>query len=165
MTALEQLNAYMRKLELRLRLFAASRGSALITSLALILTVVLVWIGNKYQFAPHVVLPLRLLLFFSLALAVSFLLAIPLLKLNRRRVTRLAESRVPDFHERLLTVAEQKDANNPFTELVAEDALDIARAHQPEQLTPTRYLLGLLGSAVTAGLILIWLVADGPGYW
>src|SRR4051794_13463690 len=98
MTALEQMNAYMRRLELRLRLFAASRGTALVASLALILTALLVWIGNKYQFAPGVLLPLRILLFFSLASAISLLLALPLLRLSRKRVTRFAESRVPDFN-------------------------------------------------------------------
>ncbi len=51
MTALEQLNAYLRRMELRLRLFAASRGTALVAGLALVLTVLLVWISNRYAFA------------------------------------------------------------------------------------------------------------------
>ncbi len=127
MTALDQLNAYLKRLELRLRVFAASRGTAIVAALALALTVLLVWISNRYAFAQHVVLPLRIVLFVVLATAVSFLLAIPLLKLNRRRVSRLAEQRVPQFKERLLTIAEKPDVNNPFTELVAEDALRVAR--------------------------------------
>jgi len=165
MTALEQLNAYLRRLELRLRLFAASRGVALVASLALALTTLLVWIGNRWQFAGRVVLPLRILLFLSLAAAVSFLLAIPLLKLNRRRIVRLAEHRIPDFGERLLTIAERPDPANPFSELVAEDALRVAREHQPEQFTPTRFLFGFFGSAAVAGAILLWLISAGPGYW
>ena len=165
MTALEQLNAYLRRLELRFRLFAASRGAALVAALALSLTIALVWFSNRFQFVPHVVLPLRILLFLSLAAAASFLLAIPVLKLNRRRITQLAERRIPSFEERLLTVAERPDPANPFTDLVAEDALRVAREHNPEQLTPTRSLIGFLASGVAAAAILIWLITAGPGYW
>lgn len=165
MTALDQLNAYLKRLELRLRVFAASRGTAIVATVALALTVLLVWISNRYAFAQHVVLPLRIVLFVVLATAVSFLLAIPLLKLNRRRVSRLAEQRIPQFKERLLTIAEKPDVNNPFTELVAEDALRVARENDPERIATTRSLLGFLGSGVVAALVLIWLIAAGPGYW
>ncbi len=165
MTALEQLNAYLRRMELRLRLFAASRGTALVASLALVLTLILVWVSNQYAFAARVVLPLRILLFLALAAAVSFALAIPLLKLNRRRVTRLAERRIGGFEERLLTVTERPDPANPFTELVAEDALRVAREHPPEELTPRRALSGFFGSGAVAAGVLVWLIAAGPGYW
>ncbi|MBV9296361.1 MAG: hypothetical protein JO145_12385 [Acidobacteriaceae bacterium] len=165
MTALEQLNAYLRRLQLRLGLFAASRGVALIAALALVLTVLFVWISNRYEFTRSVVFPLRVLVFLALAAAISFLLAIPLLKLNRRRTTQSAEQRVPDFQERLLTVAERPDATNPFTELIAEDALRIAREHRPEQFVETRSLFGLLGSGAIAAGFLLWLIIAGPGYW
>ncbi len=165
MTALEQLNAYLRRLELRVRLFAASRGAALVAALALALTLVFVWISNRYEFGGQVVLPLRILLFVALAAAVSFLLALPLLRLNKRRITELAERRVPGFEERLLTIAERPDSTNPFTELLAEDTLRVARENQPEQLTETRSLLRLAGSAAIAGAILLWLIVAGPGYW
>ncbi|MBV9501704.1 MAG: hypothetical protein JO138_20225 [Acidobacteriaceae bacterium] len=165
MTALDQVNAYLRGLELRLRLFAASRGAAIIAALALVLTIVLVWIGNRYEFAAHIISPLRILLFSAIAFAVSFALAAPLLKLNRGRVTRLAEQRIPQFQEGLLTASERSDSSNPFTELVAEDALTIARQHPPEKLAPHRALFAWIGSGVVAAAILIWLIAAGPGYW
>src|SRR5581483_3479495 len=164
-TALEQLNAYLRRLEFRLRLLAASRGAALVAALGLGLTVLLVWFGNRYEFAGRVVLPLRVLLFFALAMALSFLLVIPLLKLNKRRIARLAEQRIPGLEERLLTVTERPDPENPFTELVAEDALRVAREHQPEQLTQTRSLFGFLLAGAAAAAILLWLIVAGPGYW
>ncbi len=165
MTALDQVNAYLRRLELRLRLFAASRGAALVATLALVLTIVLVWISNRYEFASHIVFPLRILLFLAIAAMLSLTLAAPLLKLNRRRVTRLAEQRVPQFEERLLTASERADPANPFTELVAEDALEIAQQHPPEELAARRSLLAWIGSAALAAGILIWLIAAGPGYW
>ncbi len=165
MTALEQINAYLRRLELRLRLFAASRGTALVAGLALALTIVLVAIGNRYAFAQGVVFPLRILLFVALGAAIAWILALPLLKVNRRRATRLAEQRVPAFEERLLTVAERPDAQNPFTELLAEDALRVAREHQPQQVTSTRSLVALFGSAAAILAVLLWLATAGPGYW
>jgi hypothetical protein len=165
MTALNQVHAYLRSLELRVRLFAAARGIALIAGLALLLTLLLVWISNRYEFAQQVVFPLRILLFVALAAAISFALALPLLRLNRRRITRLAERRFAGFEERLLTVAERPDTANPFTELVAEDALRIAREHPPGQLRSGRLLAACLGSGVVAAVILTWLIVSGPGYW
>ncbi|HEX3685491.1 MAG TPA: hypothetical protein VHU83_23355 [Bryobacteraceae bacterium] len=165
MTALQELNAYLTRLEMRFRLFVASRGAAAVTGLALALTIVLVWIGNRYQFAAGVVLPLRVLLFLALALAVSFVIALPLLKLNRRRTTEIIEQRVPGLQQRLLTIAERPDPSNPFTEIVAEDALRVAREQHADSLTPTRSLFALGGSAAAAAVILLWIVAAGPGYW
>lgn len=165
MTALEQLQTYLRRLELRMRVLAASRGAAVVTAAALLLTVLLVAIGNRLRFAQGVVWPLRLLLFAALAATISFAVAIPLWRLNKRWVTRLAERRVPGFGERLLTIMERPDTSNPFTELVAEDAMRVAREHQPEEFSPSRILTALLGAAVAAAAILIWLVTAGPGYW
>ena len=165
MKALNEVNAYLRRVELRLRLFAAARGLAVVAGLALGLTLLLVWIGNRYEFAQQVVSPLRILLFLALATAMSLMLALPLLRLNRRQITRLAENRIPGFEERLLTVIERPDASNPFTELVAEDALKVAGQHPPDELSPRRLLLACAGSAAAAAGILIWLIAAGPGYW
>ncbi len=165
MTALEQLNAYLGRLQLRLRLLVVTRATAVVAALALVLTLLLVWISNRYVFAQHVVLPLRIVLFLVVGAAVALLLAIPLLKLNRRRVTHLAEQRIPGFEQRLLTVAERADPANPFTELIAEDALRVAREYKVEQLTPTRLLVALLGSGAVAAAVLLWLIAAGPGYW
>src|SRR5690349_10564679 len=114
MTALEQLNAYLRKLELRMRLLAASRGAAIIAGSAVLLTIGLAWLCNRFAFADRVVLPVRILLYLSVAAAVSFGLIAPLLRLNRRWVARRAEERLHGFDERLLTITERADPDNPF---------------------------------------------------
>jgi hypothetical protein len=59
MTALKELNAYLERLELRMRLYVGSRGAAAVAAFALALTLLFVWIGNRYQFTGRVVLPLR----------------------------------------------------------------------------------------------------------
>src|SRR4051812_23373338 len=102
MTALEQLNAYLRRLEGRIKLYALSRGAALVFTMALALTVFFVWISNRYAFAQGVVLPLRVTLFALLAAGISLLLVRPILRLTRRHVTRLVEQKAPEFQERLL---------------------------------------------------------------
>ena len=165
MTALEQVNRYLHQLETRLRLFAASRGFALTAGLALLLTVALAVICNRFQFAHSVVLPLRILLYAAVACAIAFAISIPVSKLTRRRVTRLAESAVPGFDERLLTVTERPDLSNPFTELIAEDVLRIARENeQPGALGSSRAAWGFAGAGTLAAAVLIWLIAGGPGY-
>src|SRR5580698_5701007 len=118
MTAIVQLDDYLRRVESRLRFLAASRSAAVTAAIALVLTLLLVWIGNQYRFAQEVVWPLRLLLFAALAAAIAFTLAVPLAKLNRRFVTKLAEQKEPSFGERLLTVTERRDEANPFIELI-----------------------------------------------
>jgi len=165
MRALEELNKYLRSLEMRLRLFAGSRGAAAVTALALVLTVTFVWVSNRYAFAQRVVSPLRIILFFALAAAISWFFLVPVLKINRRRAARVAERCAPAFEQRLLTVSERSDSENPFTELIAEDALRIAKKHEPKQLVPSRELIGFFACAAVAGFLLFWLIASGPGYW
>lgn len=165
MTALQELNAYLRKLELRVRLLLASRGAALVISVALALTVLLVWIANRYQFTEHLVFPFRLVLFIAVAAALASLLAWPLWRLNRRLFVHQVEQHVTGLEQRLLTIAERPDASNPFTEIVAEDALRIAREQRAEDLASTRSLFAFGGAAALASIVLVWLIAAGPGYW
>jgi hypothetical protein len=165
MTALDQLNAYLRRLEVRMRLLAATRGAAIIALAAVLLTAVLAWICNRFAFADRVVLPVRVLLYLSVAAAICFGLVIPLLRLNRRWVAKRAEQQMHGFNERLLTLAERGDASNPFTELLAEDALEVAKRHDPAELAPATSLFGLLASSAVAASILLWLILAAPGYW
>ncbi len=165
MTALEQLNAYLGRLQQRLRLFAISRGVGIVTATALFLTLALVWIANRFEFAQTLIWPFRVVLFASLATAVSFALLIPLFKVNRRWVTQLAEHRIRGFEERLLTFSERNNPANPFTELLAEDALRVARGHSDDDVTKARSLGAFAVSAVASAGALIWVIAAGPGYW
>src|SRR5690242_3109302 len=107
MTALEQLNAYLRKLELRMRLLAATRGAAIIAVCAVVLTAFLAWLCNRFAFAGRIVLPVRIALYLSVAAAICFGLVIPLLRLNRRWVAKHAENHLTGFDERLLTITER----------------------------------------------------------
>jgi hypothetical protein len=165
MTALEQVNRYLRQLEFRLRLFAASKGLAFAAVLALGLTLLLAAICNRFQFANGIILPFRILLYLAVASVISFGLVLPVLRLTRKRATQIAEQKIPGFEERLLTVSESKDPANPFTELIAEDTMRIARQSSLDTVRPSQWLWTFGGIGAAAAGILIWLIAAGPGYW
>jgi hypothetical protein len=163
--ALDQLNRYLQRLEKRLRFLAVSKGTSLVSVSALAITVLLVWIINRYAFSPASLLWSRILLFLSIAVAVAFGLVIPLLNLNRRNAARSAEKKFPDFQERLLTLAEKPDAtHDPFLELLAADTMRVAESSEPERLASTAPIIGFLTSAGLAVAVLLWLILAGPGY-
>jgi hypothetical protein len=166
--ALDQLNRYLQRLEKRLRFLAVSKGTSLVTVSALVITVFLVWIINRYAFSPASLLWARILLFLSVAVAIAFGLVIPLLNLNRRNAARRAEQKFPDFQERLLTLAEKPNAPNakddPFLELLAADTMRVAESSEPERLASTGPIIGFLTSAGLAVAVLLWLILAGPGY-
>ncbi|MBV8817063.1 MAG: hypothetical protein JO022_01830, partial [Acidobacteriaceae bacterium] len=164
MNAIDQLNAYLQRIESRLRLAAFLRGAAIVAVSALFTTIVLVLITNALAFTPGSLLWARTLLFLALAVALGMGLVLPLLRVTRRRAVRLAESKFPEFQERLLTVADREKANDPFVHLLADDTVKIAQSSQPERLAPTPWILGFLGSASAAALILLWLILAGPGF-
>jgi len=163
MKPLDQLNSYLQRLESRLRLRAFSRGTSLVTVSALLITVFLVWIINRYAFSPASLFWARVLLFISVGTAIAFGLVIPLMRLNRRNAARRAESEFPEFQERLLTLAE-KPESDPFLQLLASDAMRVAENCQPDRVAPAGPIFGFLTSAGLAGAVLLWLILAGPGY-
>src|SRR5882757_11251082 len=66
-----QLNSYIKQLEKRLRLGAVLRGAAILTSVALVATVLLVLITNAFAFSRWSITSARVVLLFVLALAVG----------------------------------------------------------------------------------------------
>jgi hypothetical protein len=165
MTALHQIEAYLSNLHKRLRFFGSARGAAACALCALLLTLILTWVGNQYRFAAGIVWPLRLCLFAGIACVIVFALVRPLMRMNRRNTARLAETKANDFGERLLTIAERRDPENPFNQLIAEDALRVASLHPASDFVPSSWLMGSLAAAVIAVVALVWLITAAPGYW
>jgi len=165
MSIRDQLNSYIKQLEKRLRLGALLRGAAILTSVALGVTVVLVLITNAFAFSRWSITSARVVLLFALALAVSFGIALPLSALNRRRAARRAEDIFPEFQQRLVTFAERDaQVREPFIELLAADTLNVARAAEPSRLVPDRTLATFLGVGAAALGVLVWMILAGPGY-
>ena len=166
MSVRDQLNSYLQQLERRLRLGAMLRGAAILTSVALAATVVLVLITNALAFSRWSITSARVTLLFALVLAVTFGIALPLFALNRRRAARQAEQVFPEFKQRLVTYAE-RDAQKrePFLDLLALDTLDVARAAEPKSLVPGKKLATFLGVGAVSLCVLVWLILAGPGYF
>src|ERR1700733_512407 len=76
MSSRSQLDAYIAKLEGRLRLGALLRGAAILTSAALVATVLLVLIANHFAFSTFSLTSSRILLLIVMASAVGFGLSI-----------------------------------------------------------------------------------------
>ena len=161
----DQLNSYIQHVERRLRLGAMLRGAAILTSVALAATVVLVLITNALAFSRWSITSARLALLFALVLAVTFGIALPLTALNRRRAARRAEEMFPEFKQRLVTFAERDvEKREPFLDLLALDTLTVARTAEPKSLVPDRKLVTFLGVGAVSLCILVWLILAGPGY-
>jgi hypothetical protein len=165
MSVRDQLNSYLQQLERRLRLGAMFRGAAILTSVALAATVVLVLITNALAFSRWSITSARVALLFALVLAVTFGIALPLFALNRRRAARQAEEVFPEFKQRLVTYAE-RDAQKrePFLDLLALDTLDVARDAGPKSLVPDKKLVTFLSVGAVSLFVLLWLILAGPGY-
>ena len=165
MSARQQLNSYLNRLEARLRTGAAVRGAAVLTSVALVTTVLLVLITNSFAFSGGSMIGARIVLILALAAAVALGLALPLYALNARRTARKAEDVFPQFDQRLLTFAERDpDRKDPFMELLAADTLQVARAAEPAQLVSDGKLFVILSAGVAALAALVWIIAAGPGF-
>src|SRR5271154_1799154 len=163
MTAREQLHAYIAQLEQRLRWSTVLRGLAILTGSALLATLVLVTIANALAFSHGSVTAARFGLILVLAIAAAAGLALPLRRLTRRRAVGTAEEVFPQFEQRLTTFAE-RDGQDPFIELLAEDTLEVARFAEPRQLVTDGRLWTSLFAGVGAFVVLIWMIAAGPGF-
>src|SRR5580658_2555842 len=150
----EQLHAYIAQLEQRLRWSTLLRGVAIFTGSALVATLVLVTIANALAFSNGSVTAARFGLILVLAIAAAAGLALPLRRLTRRRAVGTAEAAFPQFEQRLTTFAE-RDGHDPFIELLAGDAMEVARSAEPKQMVTDRRLWISVGTSVGACAVLI----------
>ena len=94
MRPLDRLSEYLIAVERRLRLLAVTRGIAATAAAALIFTVVAVLWANHFAFSNLSVVSGRVLLFLGIAFAIAAALVLPVIRLNRRRAAKEAESRL-----------------------------------------------------------------------
>jgi hypothetical protein len=167
MTARQQLETYLEQLQRRLRIRTTLRGAAILASAALVTTVVLVLIANALRFSGASLTLSRIVLFVIIAACIAFACVMPLLRMNRRRSAWEAETLVPDFQHRLVTLAERKheeENQSAFAELLAADTLKIAQRAEVSQVVPRKNLMISLGTALASVAVLLWIILAGPGF-
>jgi hypothetical protein len=165
MSARVELNSYLGHLEKRLKRQTWLRGVAILLVAALLVTIGLVIVANHYAFSDGSLWSARAVLFFVLALAIAFGLAIPLWRLTRRHVSGIAEQANPAFDQRLITFTEREaQRTDPFIELLAADTLRHTRNAEPDSLVPSNQMMAALGIGVASLGVLVWLVLWGPGF-
>ena len=135
-SARQELNSYVTQIEHRLRLGMLSRGTGVVVGAALGATIVLAFALGALAFPDGSIAGARLVLFLALALAAVFGLGIPFSHLTRVHAARKAEEAFPGFEQRLETFVDN-EGDEPFLELLAADALDVARTVRPEAVAPT----------------------------
>ena len=163
MSLRDQLHAYIAEVEQRLRRSLLLRGAAIVAGSALVATLALVAIANAFAFSQKSVTAARWALVLILAAAVARGLALPLRRLTRRRAVGAVETAFPQFQQRLTTFTE-RDNLDPFIELLAGDTLTVAQTADPKQLITGRRLWISLGAAAAAVVLLLWMIAAGPGF-
>ena len=165
MSAIEELRSYVSRLRRRFQLAAFARGSAIVLAVALIATLLLTIIINRFAFSRASLWSARAVLLLALTLGTVFGLAIPLWRLGQRWWTRRAEREFPQFEQRLVTFAERDgQTRDPFLELLAADTLRVARNTDFKAAAPDAALLALFAIGVVSLGALVWLIRSGPGY-
>jgi hypothetical protein len=166
MKPLDRLSEYLGAIERRLRLVALTRGAAVTAVAALALTVVAVVVANRFAFSNGSVVGARVFLFLGLAYALAAALIVPILRLNRRHAAREVERKFPQFQERLLTFQERVEQrpNDPFLNLLAEDALNMAQSAEPRHVARGSMMFGFSTAALVSVLALLWLGLYGPDW-
>jgi hypothetical protein len=165
MSKSSELNSYITRLQRRLRIGIALRGALIFTGTAFVVTLGLVWLLNRFAFPAHGFTWARIALICALAAAAGFGIALPLMRLTRAWAVRRAEAADPGLEQRLTTFEERaQHGSDPFLELLAADTLAHADESAPANLVPTGRVLALAGTGIACLVVLVWMIAAGPGY-
>ena len=162
MTASVELDKYLLAFGQRLKHVCLARGGAVLAAVILAVSVAGAWFAIESGFAVAVVNSGRLLLLGMIAALLYLLIIKPLTRL-RQQTAAAIERRSPAFAGRVLTYQQIQDPAHPFRELLAEDTLKISADYPVDRLVQRREfaLPGVV--AVVCGVILLGLIAAGPG--
>lgn len=161
----DELNSYIARLWNRLRFGAWLRGTALFAGTALLATVVLVLILNRFAFPVRGVTLSRGAILVALAATAAFGLILPIRRLTRAFAVRHTETLSPGLGHRLTTYLERnRQESNPFLELLAADTLAHTHDANPAMLVPGKSLFALGGAGLACLVVLVWMIVAAPGY-
>ncbi len=160
-----ELDSYIARVQQRLRLGAWLQGAAVFAGTALVVTVALVLVLNRFAFPEAGVTGGRLVIVAALAAAAVFGIALPLMQLTRARAVRHVEAAIPELEQRLATFHDRATKGaDPFLELLAAETLERTQHTAPASLVPDNRLFAFAGGGLACLGVLVWMIAAGPGY-
>jgi hypothetical protein len=170
MSARERLETYLDVLRRRLRAHIYVRAGAIAAAGVLIITCVAVWLLQREQFSPAIVLAARIALVASLGSIAALLLWLPLRRLHREQGAQTFERYLPDERGRIQTYLDSKRREaqgiaSPLTDLLAADAADIANRTAVDDLVSARFIAAGSVIAAVALLALALLLSIAPAPW
>jgi hypothetical protein len=162
MTYSQQFERYLDAFRKRLSKLVVSRGVAALSVAALAISLLAVAAAVRAGFPEGFMVSARLLLAVVLGgIAWYFFI------LLKRRVAAQAaaeiERRTPAFDGRVEAYLDTRDELNPMRELLAEESLQLAAAHAPEQQVAPREFRITWSAAGVAATILLLIAIAGPG--
>ncbi len=163
MNASRKLDHYLDSFRARLRKLTLLQGAAATVFTLLVLSGIGAWFSADSGFAANTTNVFRIILVLGLAAVVVRFVIDPLQKL-KQGVSRDVEQRVPEFNGRVATYAQEKESNNPFVDLLAEDALKISAVHPAEERVAPRELQIAGGALAAAAILFLYLLIAGPNF-
>lgn len=158
MKATEKLESYLAEFRQRLKKLVILQGLAAIATVILAVSLIAAWFSLENGYASSTVMSFRLLLILALAAVVLKGILEPLKKIQNN-VGKYIEDRSSKtdgfgFQGRIETYA-QMEQNNPFRELLAEDALKITESYPATEQVKNKdmQIAGLAAAAMLAVLI------------
>jgi len=157
-----RLDQYLDNFRSRLKKLTLVQGMAATAVVLLVVAVIGAWFSTESGFSGETVAAFRIFLVLALAGVIITTIVRPLKDIDAD-VSGKIESRTPDFGGRIETYAQMKETNNPFRDLLAEDALKVTDNHPVEQEISQRdfSIAGAVGGM--AVVIFAILLLAGPG--
>src|SRR6188474_2723379 len=124
MYASTKLDQYLDSFRARLRKLTLLQGAAATAVVLLVVSTIGAWFSAESGFASTTTNVFRVVLVLSLAAVVIRFLIDPLQRI-KNSISGQVETRVPGFDGRIETYTQMQASNNPFIDLLAEDALKI----------------------------------------
>jgi len=162
MNTSDRLDQYLDAFKQRLRKLTLLQGLAATVVVLLVLSVIGAWFSTESGFAGDTVAAFRIILVLAVAAVIITRIIRPLQDLDAD-ISRKVEERSPDFGGRIETYMQMRESNNPFRDLLAEDALQVSDSHPVRQEVNQRdfAIAGAIGG--TAVVVLLILLVAGPG--
>ena len=132
MNTSDRLDQYLDAFKQRLRKLTLLQGLAATVVVLLVLSVIGAWFSTESGFAGDTVAAFRIILVLAVAAVIITRIIRPLQDLDAD-ISSKVEERSPDFGGRIETYMQMRESNNPFRDLLAEDALQVSDSHPVRQ--------------------------------